>query len=490
MIIFYSWQSWVKPNRNTIEDAINKAIENIKSDPEIEVVPVLDRDTFGMAGTVEIAQTIFQKIDECSIFICDITPVATHGEENEKRAIPNPNVLIELGYASSQLGWERIICVVNLDHVRNQKIEAMPFDIRGRRLLTYNSDNKKKLSEYMEDAIRVIIEKAPASSKERENLEQMILNPDKKIALKQHLKKLVDDTFANCRSSEFIEKRRAFINVDNFEEKLNGVIEFYLGYCRNMIDDFLYVLEHGADDYSEYIEFAIKKLLTLTDEDIKAERMYEIWRYIPAILFIYACGTLIISRKKYQYISPLLLKVYTKNPNEESLHNIRQSPILIVLGHSNGIYLHVPRLQPQQHNIKRLGDFIRSFIFKLLAEHVDESEFNEAFNLFEMLVAFCHTSIKQVYYENKPIRQEPDLWMFAKTRDSNDSDYIADFWYTMGKKGQKAEIIDTTFIRRPEDVTKNLLLCLKGIQDSYSSFNFPPDVRNYKDDYQRGLNMA
>lgn len=35
----------------------------------------------------------------------------------------NPNVLIELGYASSKLGWDRILCIHNLMY---GKIEDLP----------------------------------------------------------------------------------------------------------------------------------------------------------------------------------------------------------------------------------------------------------------------------------------------------------------------------------------------------------------------------
>lgn len=45
------------------------------------------------------------------------------------RATPNPNVLVELGYAAHSLGWDRIIVVVNTAH---GAIEELPFDFRAR----------------------------------------------------------------------------------------------------------------------------------------------------------------------------------------------------------------------------------------------------------------------------------------------------------------------------------------------------------------------
>lgn len=50
------------------------------------------------------------------------------------RSSPNPNVLLELGYAVSQLGWDRIVMVMNTAF---GDVTQLPFDLRGRRVLPY-----------------------------------------------------------------------------------------------------------------------------------------------------------------------------------------------------------------------------------------------------------------------------------------------------------------------------------------------------------------
>ena len=47
---------------------------------------------------------------------------------------PNPNVLVELGYALGKLGEGKVVCVHNLVTGR---VEDLPFDIRGRTVATY-----------------------------------------------------------------------------------------------------------------------------------------------------------------------------------------------------------------------------------------------------------------------------------------------------------------------------------------------------------------
>jgi hypothetical protein len=160
IVIFYSWQS-DRPNsvnRNLIQDALQQAIDRIRGDDHIQVDPVLDRDTQGVPGLPEIAQTILAKIEKSSLFLADVSFINNHVEQD--RLTPNPNVLIELGYAAAKLGWERIICVMNETY---GTAEQLPFDIRHRRWpiryrLNENDNSKdetrQKLSEDIEYAIR------------------------------------------------------------------------------------------------------------------------------------------------------------------------------------------------------------------------------------------------------------------------------------------------------------------------------------------------
>lgn len=160
--IFYSWQSWQSPktNRSLIENAIQKATKAIRNDDSIDIEePMVDRDTKGRAGSVDIAATIFEKISQSQIFICDTTIVTMPDAPDPS---PNPNVMIELGFAAARLGWGKIICVVNTAF---GNIDQMPFDLRHRRLLTYHlpetntekTDQRKQLAEKIEGAIRDIL---------------------------------------------------------------------------------------------------------------------------------------------------------------------------------------------------------------------------------------------------------------------------------------------------------------------------------------------
>ncbi|MEL0580543.1 hypothetical protein AACK17_18635 [Pectobacterium punjabense] len=134
--IFYSWQSDLpsNSNRNIIEDALKRSLSAIKRDQNETVEPVLDRDTAGTPGSPSISDTIFKKITIADVFIADVSII--NASESRKKT-SNPNVLIELGFAISQLGWDRIILVQNTFFGGP---EDLPFDLRGRRVVTYSYD--------------------------------------------------------------------------------------------------------------------------------------------------------------------------------------------------------------------------------------------------------------------------------------------------------------------------------------------------------------
>jgi hypothetical protein len=144
--IFYSWQSDLEnaDNRNLIEEALNRSLKAIRQDGTVTIEPVLDRDTTGIPGSPSISHSIFDKISFADVFVADVS-IINRGEN--RRLTPNPNVLTELGYAVGKLGWHRIVLVQNTEY---GSPDDLPFDLRGRRVVTYTyrrSKDKDKKSE-------------------------------------------------------------------------------------------------------------------------------------------------------------------------------------------------------------------------------------------------------------------------------------------------------------------------------------------------------
>lgn len=138
--VFYSWQSDLpnNSNRGFIETCIVKAIKELDTLGPFLIELNIDRDTKNEPGTPDITENIFKKIERAKIFIADISIInATYSG----RKTPNPNVLIELGFAARALGWEKVICLYNTDF---GTVEDLPFDLRQRRPILYSLKNFSK----------------------------------------------------------------------------------------------------------------------------------------------------------------------------------------------------------------------------------------------------------------------------------------------------------------------------------------------------------
>ena len=169
--IFYPWQSDLPSGitRNFIRNAANKAINNIQRDIEIEESPRLDSDTQGNSGMPDIPATIFNKISKCGIFLADLSFVGHTYEDNGKdqKKLPNANVLLELGYAASKAGWDRIICVMNTFYGAPEEII---FDIKHRRypitfcLKDNKEDDFKNIKNDLEKELETAIKASLQSS--------------------------------------------------------------------------------------------------------------------------------------------------------------------------------------------------------------------------------------------------------------------------------------------------------------------------------------
>jgi hypothetical protein len=138
--IFFSWQNdrETKTGRNLIERALEKAIATLKAEVEIDPAQrelAIDRDTKGVPGSPPLVETIFAKVDRATAFLSDLTYVGTRADG---RRMPNPNVLLEHGWALKARTWRRIISVMNVAYGHPDEHE-LPFDLRQyRRPILYN----------------------------------------------------------------------------------------------------------------------------------------------------------------------------------------------------------------------------------------------------------------------------------------------------------------------------------------------------------------
>jgi hypothetical protein len=234
--IFYSWQSDLpnNTNRGFIERALSKAIESIKAEAEMVIDPCLERDVQGETGTPDIAQTIFRKIDECRIFVGDVSIINPTTQIDRKT--PNPNVLLELGYAARTLSWDYVICIYNTAF---GDIKDLPFDLLTKLMCVYTvtkdqgekSEEREKLTSKLKAALlpmlqrithKIVVDTAPkpltpdaASARVKEYLG----DERHRIPLKDLIISQGNELAQKIGGSEF-PVQMGQITVDTFKERM------------------------------------------------------------------------------------------------------------------------------------------------------------------------------------------------------------------------------------------------------------------------------
>lgn len=153
--VFFAWQSWNKPARNQIGSALERFVsappENWGLTRPIKLEIAADLDD----GAARIDLLLLQKIKTCDLFIADLTPFAAKGAT----LVPNPNVLVETGYALAHLKAEQMILIVSDSAVAGLHPSSdgrFPFDIDHLRRIHYTrpADLRAKLGRELHARLR------------------------------------------------------------------------------------------------------------------------------------------------------------------------------------------------------------------------------------------------------------------------------------------------------------------------------------------------
>lgn len=206
MKLFWSWQSDndQESGRHFVREVPAELAAELNSEAEDADRPImddegdtddtmtaLDHDTLDVGGSPPIADTILRKIREAGVLIADVTPVGT--SKNGQKLLPNPNVMIELGYALRVLEHERIVLLMN--RAEGAKSKHLPLDLRHwRKPVSYSlppkatDEQRAKAANGLKTALRFPVEaslKAAARAKReehrrtvREPLLSVALDPD------------------------------------------------------------------------------------------------------------------------------------------------------------------------------------------------------------------------------------------------------------------------------------------------------------------------
>ena len=225
--IFYSWQSDLpdNTNRKLIRDALHLLIPELEND---RIRIFIDEATREEAGSPNIPITIMEKIKTSDIFIADVTIINNECDSCDRKT-PNPNVVFELGFAVSILGWSRIILLLNKAYSDEKDL---PFDFDRHRVTSYFAkavkadiykSNRNNLSSLLKEAVSIIIEQNPIKE-----IKKNKLTPEE-IKRKRDIEniKWILSTIHQPTLQEHIESAPKIIDgsIFHFWESFRGVFE-------------------------------------------------------------------------------------------------------------------------------------------------------------------------------------------------------------------------------------------------------------------------
>lgn len=249
--IFWSWQSDThQPSgRHFVRDVLVDLATHLNGVEEAEEAERPDRDeedddqndrvgidhdTLGVGGSPRIADTILRKIDKAAVFVADVTPV---GKTPGGKYLPNPNVMIELGYALRVMELERIVLVMN--RAEGAVLKNLPFDLRHWRApVTYalprdaTDERRVEVANQLKDDLRHVIEPGlkAAAKVFREEKRRMQRAPDLAVTLPDEEKvpfrisQTVNDQELNVPSVQEIQGRTPLLTVPRPSPILGGPV--------------------------------------------------------------------------------------------------------------------------------------------------------------------------------------------------------------------------------------------------------------------------
>ena len=270
--VFYSWQSDLPnpTNRSLIQKALENVARSIREDKSITVEPRIDRDTEGKPGSPDIADVIFEKIASCDIFACDVSIIG----KTRNRYTPNPNVLIELGYAMKSLGPERIIMIMNTAF---GEPERLPFDLNKKRVLRYRIEEgadakaaeRRELEKTVDKAIRAILRHLDEmESKAEEDTEPLTLKEKcKQVILDGNLqqwRRLTDEIWSPIPSRILEWKPRAEKSWGKADSAQRKALRFEaVEICMTCIVPIFVALQNGRKDFWKEAARSLQQLALL-----------------------------------------------------------------------------------------------------------------------------------------------------------------------------------------------------------------------------------
>lgn len=478
--IFYSWQSWTPSarNREFIEGALELALVQIE---ETHGQPIIiDRDTKDLPGAPAIADSILDKIEQCDIFLADVTIVI----KNDEHESPNPNVMLELGYAVKCLTWNRIILVMNKTL---GSPEGLPFDLRHRRWpLSYELESGQEKAPVrdqiiggLKGAIEAILHRGlPIVGETITDTVERFIEQGEDISLDKLMRGQIEEVYQKTSSDSFFENRQALLESHKGARRdiWNIGFNLYFPECEQALTVFLSICWYGRPEQTRYVSIAIKRWM---EERANDPQRYTSWRYLPSLFLTYLTGIAAIGNQNWGYLAAALLSNPTRHLHRPNVLEYAFETIA-----ENLIYHYQKDQAPNNSTAgSPIGKLMQETLQPLFEQFLpSEDEFNETFDMFEFLLALHHLHARMDTDLPKPLLPRyGDYRQYQK----RSLDAIMSFLEKGGKQGNNWEPLKVgLFDGSSERFVTVLATYQKKLGEANSRYDFAYGSPDYLKVYQ------
>lgn len=149
IVVFFSWQSDIPRNHSLIKSGLEKACKKLTTQLGCQVI--YDESLRGVAGSPRIEDVVIRKIQECDVFVADLTHVIALGDKQ----MPNSNVIYELGRAEQAHASQQIIKLVDK---KTSDVGKSPFDVSHSAIIPVDIEDKDVFYNLIKDSVKYVFE--------------------------------------------------------------------------------------------------------------------------------------------------------------------------------------------------------------------------------------------------------------------------------------------------------------------------------------------
>ncbi len=321
--VFYAWQADCPSgtNRGFIRKALDQAVKRLNDDGyEIEV----DEGTAGVAGMPDITGEILKKIDQCAVFVADVTLVGTVNEPGSAKRLSNPSVMYELGYARNAHGENRLVALVNTAFGR---VEDLPFDIKSSRVSPYTrhkppeegDTERRQLVALLCESLKAVLdrplpENGSSEASPVDALKRLLPDTARVIEVEDLTNSETEALVSEITDKERFPPSNSLAKIDTegvryIADQANRYVRVCLPACELLSTG----VGYGKDDHNDIWRRTIERVGNTASEEKAGNVALLELRSLPMLMLGYSALIAGVHRNNYQAIRALLVDAMVRD---------------------------------------------------------------------------------------------------------------------------------------------------------------------------------